>query len=92
VARIGHHGIRSNKRERGLWHDGSRRRVEKSPAQLAECQVLMHGGQLRQTGEALLCGKVIAQLGRDALAESRRETRTLERFMLVPAPPFAEGD
>jgi hypothetical protein len=58
---------------------------------LAECQVLMHGGQLRQTAEALLCGKVIPQLGQDALAESRRETRTLERFMHVPAPGFADG-
>jgi hypothetical protein len=45
--------------------------------------------QLRQSAEALLCGSVIRQVGEEALRESRRESRTLERFMHVPAPGFA---
>jgi hypothetical protein len=57
----------------------------------AECHVLMHGGQLRQTAEALLCGRVIPDDGQEALRESRRRSRTLERFMHVPAPGFADG-
>jgi len=57
----------------------------------AECDVLMHGGQLHQSPAALLCGAVIPQDGREALRESRRETRTLERFLHVPAPGFADG-
>lgn len=57
----------------------------------AECDVLMHGGQLRQSTESLVCGRVIREDGQAALAESRRKTRTLERFMHVPAPGFADG-
>jgi hypothetical protein len=57
----------------------------------AECDVLMRGGQLSQSAEALLCGSVIRQVGEEALRESRRESRTLERFMHVPAPGFAGG-
>jgi hypothetical protein len=57
----------------------------------AECQVLMHGGRLNESTESLLCGRVIAEDGQDALRESRRRTRTLKRFMHVPAPGFADG-
>jgi hypothetical protein len=57
----------------------------------AELDVLMHGGQFHQTAESLLCGRVVGQDGREALRESRRKTRTLERFMHVPAPGFADG-
>lgn len=32
---------------------------------------------------------MIRQVGEEALRESRRESRTLERFMHVPAPGFA---
>jgi hypothetical protein len=57
----------------------------------AECDVLMRGGQLYESAEALVCGAVIRQVGEEALRESRKESRTLERFMHVPAPGFA-GD
>ena len=57
----------------------------------AELAVLAHGGQLGQSAEALLCGRVVPQDGRAALAESRRATRTLARFMHVPAPGFGGG-
>jgi hypothetical protein len=50
--------------------------------------VLMRGGQLRQSAEALLCGSVIRQVGGRRSGESRREAATLERFMHVPAPGF----
>jgi hypothetical protein len=55
----------------------------------AECDVLMRGGQLCESAEALLCGEVVRSVGEEALRESRKESRTLERFMHVPAPGFA---
>jgi len=57
----------------------------------AECDVLMRGGQLYESAEALVCGEVIRSVAEEALRESRRESRTLERFMHVPAPGFADG-
>jgi hypothetical protein len=57
----------------------------------AECDVLMHGGQLGETPQGLVCGRVVGRDGQEALRESRRESRTLERFMHVPAPGFADG-
>jgi hypothetical protein len=56
---------------------------------VAECQVLMRGGQLHESAESLLSGRVLAADGREALRDSRRRTRTLERFVHVPAPGFA---
>jgi hypothetical protein len=38
-----------------------------------------------------MCGEVIRSVGEEALRESRKESRTLERFMHVPAPGFASG-
>jgi hypothetical protein len=58
---------------------------------VAECQVLMHGGQLHESAESLLYGRVLAADGREALRESRRRARTLERFVHVPAPGMADG-
>jgi hypothetical protein len=57
----------------------------------AECDVLMRGGQLCESAEALVCASVIRSVGEEALRESRKESRTLERFMHVPAPGFASG-
>jgi hypothetical protein len=57
----------------------------------AECDVLMRGGQLCESAEALMCGEVVRSVAQEALRESRKESRTLERFMHVPAPGFA-GD
>jgi hypothetical protein len=57
----------------------------------AECDVLMHGGQVGETPQGLVCGRVVPPDGQEALRESRRKTRTLERFMHVPAPGFADG-
>ena len=56
-----------------------------------ECDVLMRGGQLHESAEALMCGEVIRSVAEEALRESRKESRTLERFMHVPAPGFAGG-
>jgi hypothetical protein len=58
---------------------------------VAECQVLMHGGQLHESAESLLCGRVIAADCQQALRASRRGPRTLERFVHVPAPGLADG-
>jgi hypothetical protein len=58
---------------------------------VAECQVLMHGGQLHESAESLLGGRVLAADGQQALRDSRRRTRTLERFVHVPAPGSADG-
>jgi hypothetical protein len=52
----------------------------------AECQVLTHGGQLHESAEAPMCGAVIRSVAEEALRESRRESRPLERFMDVLAP------
>jgi hypothetical protein len=52
----------------------------------AECDVLMHGGQLGETPQGLVCGRVVPPDGQEALRESRRQTWTLERFLHVPAP------
>jgi hypothetical protein len=57
----------------------------------AECNALMHGGQLHQSPAALLCGAVILQDRQEALRESRRQTRTLKRFLHVPAPGVDDG-
>ena len=57
----------------------------------AECDVLVRGGQLRESPQALLCGRVVPMLGEEAVRESRRQSRTLERFVHVPAPGFAGG-
>jgi hypothetical protein len=42
----------------------------------AECDVLIRGGQLSDSGEALVCASVIRSVGEEALRESRRESRT----------------
>jgi hypothetical protein len=57
----------------------------------AECDLLMRAGQFRESAQGLMCGEVIRSVGEEALRESRRESRTLERFMHVPAPGFASG-
>jgi hypothetical protein len=57
----------------------------------AERDVLMHGGQLRESPQGLVCGRVVRPDGQEALAESRRQTRALERFIHVAAPGFAGG-
>jgi hypothetical protein len=57
----------------------------------AERDLLMRGGQLRESAQGLMCGAVIRSVGEGALRESRKESRTLERFMHVPAPGFASG-
>jgi hypothetical protein len=57
----------------------------------AECHVLMHGGRLCESPQGLVCAKVVEPDGQDALRESRRKTRTLKRFLHVPAPGFADG-
>jgi hypothetical protein len=51
----------------------------------------MRGGQLCESAEALLCGEVVRSVAEEALRESRKESRTLERSMHVPAPGFAGG-
>jgi hypothetical protein len=38
-----------------------------------------------------VCGAVILHDGEEALRESRRQTRTLERFLQVPAPGVDDG-
>jgi hypothetical protein len=57
----------------------------------AECDVLMRGGRLCESAEAMMCGEVVRSVAQEALRESRKESRTLERFMHIPAPGFA-GD
>jgi hypothetical protein len=44
-------------------------RLARQRPQWAECDVLLRGGQLRQSAEALLCGSVIRQVGEEALRE-----------------------
>jgi len=56
----------------------------------AECDVLIRGGHLCESAEALVCASVIRSVGEEALRESRKESRTLERFVHVPAPGFVD--
>ena len=56
----------------------------------AECDVLIRGGHLCESVEALVCASVIRSVGEEALRESRKESRTLERFVHVPAPGFVD--
>ena len=57
----------------------------------AECEVLAHGGRLGESGESLLCGRVVGRAGKEALTESRRGELVADRFLHVPAPRFAKG-
>jgi hypothetical protein len=56
----------------------------------AECEVLTRGGQLTISVDALLCARVARRMGEEALEHSRTRDRTLERFLHVRAPGFAE--
>ena len=53
--------------------------------------MLAHGGRLGESGESLLCGRVVGRAGKEALTESRRGELVADRFLHVPAPRFAKG-